>query len=231
VAAALFAAFIVAGCVLGRTQLEWFALATAALALAAILSYSAFFYHYPDFPAPWLAIVAGVTAGQAAGLLPRWYRAGAVTVVALAMAAVCTLQLVEVSRIQLPPGGEAFTSAIPPGACVFADQVSFLIAADRFTAAEPGCPVVIDALATTLSLTHGVSVQAGADSDQQAVTAWENIMSGAQYLWFSPSYQLRIPRPPAFWTWVWKYYTRIVDVDGSVPGYGQLFVRRLNSPL
>ena len=225
-AALLFAAFIVAGCFLRRTQLEWFALATAVLALAAILSYSAFFYHYPAFPGPWLAIISGVTAGQFAGLLPRWYRAGAVAAVALLMAAVCALQLTEVSRIELPPGGAEFTSAIPAGACVFADQVSFLIAANRFMATEPGCPVVIDSLATTLALTHGVSIQAGADSDLQAVAAWENIISRAQYLWFSPSYELRIPRPPAFWTWVWKYYTRIVDIDGSVPGFGQLFVRR-----
>jgi hypothetical protein len=225
-AALLFAAFIAAGCLLHRTPLEWFALATAVLALAAILSYSAFFYHYPAFPGPWLALIAGVTAGQFAGMLSRWYRAGAVAVVALAMAAVCALQLTEVSRIELPPGGAEFTSAIPAGACVFADQVSFLIAANRFTASQPGCPVVIDSLATTLALTHGVSVQAGADRDLRAVTEWENIMSGAQYLWFSPSYELRIPRPPAFWNWVWKYYTRIVDVDGSVPGYGQLFIRR-----
>jgi hypothetical protein len=225
-AALLFAAFIASGCFLHRTQLEWFALATAVLALAAILSYSAFFYHYPAFPGPWLAILAGVTAGQFAAMLPRWYRASGVAVIALAMAAVCALQLTEVYRIKLPPGGAAFTSAIPAGACVFADQVSFLIAANRFTAAEPGCPVVIDSLATTLALTHGVSIQAGADHDLQAVAAWESIMSRAQYLWFSPNYELRIPRPPAFWTWVWKYYTRIVDVDGSVPGFGQLFVRR-----
>ena len=42
-----------------RTPLEWFALVTAVLATAAIMGYSAFFYHYPDFPAPWLAITAG----------------------------------------------------------------------------------------------------------------------------------------------------------------------------
>ncbi len=52
-----------------RTPLEWFALATAALATAAIMGYSAFFYHYPDFPAPWLAIAAGTAVGSLACLL------------------------------------------------------------------------------------------------------------------------------------------------------------------
>jgi glycosyl transferase family 87 len=225
-AALLFAALIAAGFLLRRTQLEWFAFATASLALAAILSYSAFFYHYPAFPAPWLAIIAGVTAGQFAGMLPRWFRAGAVAVIALVMAAVCALQLTEVAQIKLPTGGEAISSAIPAGACVFADQVALIIAANRFTATEPGCPVVIDSLATTLALTNGVSIQAGANSDLQAVTAWEKIMIRAQYLWFSPSYERRIPRPDVFWSWVWKYYTRIVPIDGTIPGFGQLFERR-----
>ena len=39
--------------------LEWYALGTLACTVAAVLAYSAFFYHYPDFAAPWLAISAG----------------------------------------------------------------------------------------------------------------------------------------------------------------------------
>jgi len=50
-----------------RSHLEWFALGTAAVSSAAILGYSAFFYHYPDFPAPWIAIAAGGAVGALAG--------------------------------------------------------------------------------------------------------------------------------------------------------------------
>ena len=49
-------------------HLDWFSLATAAFAAALILGYSAFFYHYPAFVAPWLALVAGRAAGGLAGL-------------------------------------------------------------------------------------------------------------------------------------------------------------------
>ncbi|HEY0938106.1 MAG TPA: glycosyltransferase family 39 protein, partial [Trebonia sp.] len=66
-AAAAGIALIAAGYLRGlrqRTLLEWFALGTAVLATAAILRYSAFFYHYPDFPAPWLAIAVGAAAGS-----------------------------------------------------------------------------------------------------------------------------------------------------------------------
>ena len=34
------------------------------LATAAIMGYSAFFYHYPDFPAPWLAITVGAAVAE-----------------------------------------------------------------------------------------------------------------------------------------------------------------------
>ena len=47
----------------GPGPLEWYALITLAAALASVLGYSAFFYHYADFPAPWLAITAGYVAG------------------------------------------------------------------------------------------------------------------------------------------------------------------------
>ena len=43
--------------------LRWYALGTLGATLAAVLGYSAFFYHYADFPAPWLAVTAGYACG------------------------------------------------------------------------------------------------------------------------------------------------------------------------
>jgi hypothetical protein len=54
-----------------RSPLDWFALAVAAVSAAAVSLYSAFFYHYPAFPAPWLAIALGTAAGAAAGAASR----------------------------------------------------------------------------------------------------------------------------------------------------------------
>ncbi len=45
------------------SPLEWFALASCLSAVAALLAYSAFFYHYADFVAPWLALSVGCAAG------------------------------------------------------------------------------------------------------------------------------------------------------------------------
>ena len=47
----------------GPGPLEWYAFGAMACTVAAVLAYSAFFYHYPDFAAPWLAISAGYAAG------------------------------------------------------------------------------------------------------------------------------------------------------------------------
>ena len=54
-----------------RSPLDWFALAVAAASGVAVSLYSAFFYHYPAFPAPWLAIALGTAAGAAAGAASR----------------------------------------------------------------------------------------------------------------------------------------------------------------
>ena len=52
---------------------------------------------------------------------------------------------------RLDPGFSASQLAtirrvIPPGSCVLADQVSYLVAVDRFTSDVPGCSQMIDGL-------------------------------------------------------------------------------------
>jgi hypothetical protein len=185
-----------------RSHLEWFALATAVAASAAIMSYSAFFYHYPAFPAPWLAIAGGAAAGALAQALTRTERTrraltAAVTVVVLAVAA---LEVIQVNGVYVQ-GNPYVADTIPAGACVVSDQVSVTIAADRFIAASPGCPDVVDSLAQTLALSHGVSPAGGAGSKPQVVTAWEAIFSKAQFVWLTGGYQSRIPWTPQLNAW------------------------------
>jgi alpha-1,2-mannosyltransferase len=232
----VLAAVIAAGFLVGRrdtTTAEWFALATSIMALAAILGYSAFFYHYPAFPGPWLAIIAGVALGHLCGLLSVTLRTAATGLVAVVLAAVAILQLTEVAQVTVPTGIGQIDALIPPGACVVSDTVSFTIAANRFTAAKPGCPVVIDSLATTLVLTHGVSVQGGADKDASAVTAWRDILLRAQYVWMSTNHWRRIPfgwNTPQ-WTWFTDHFRQIAPAAPAgqnstyLPDFGQLFER------
>jgi alpha-1,2-mannosyltransferase len=216
-----------------RTHLEWFALGTAALACLAILSYSAFFYHYPAFPAPWLAISAGAAAGALASRASRargshqetqaegvteaaraarpgqGRRAGrwGTAVVAVVVAAVALVELVQLSAVRVQ-GNPGVASVIPAGSCVISDQVSMTIAANRFTTA-PGCPDVVDALAQTLVLSHGASPAGGAGKQQAVVAAWESIFSQAQYVWLTSGYQARIPWTPQLNAWFHEHFHEV----------------------
>jgi hypothetical protein len=219
-----------------RSQLEWFALAVAVMASVAVSAYSAFFYHYPDFPAPWLAIAFGAAAGSFAGAAGR-IAAGpmrvsplgrlvavlagsagriAVACVAIILVAAAALQARELSGQSAPPSPQAVGKLVPAGACVYTDQVSFIIAADRFTASRPGCPDVLDSLAQTLVLSNGVSVPGGAGDIAAVTHGWRSILDRAQYVWLSQGYQARIP-----WTsGTHRWFTGHFRLVRSFPGYG-----------
>jgi hypothetical protein len=224
-AAAVGIAFIAAGYLRGlreRTPVEWFALATAVLATAAILWYSAFFYHYPDFPAPWLAIAVGAAAQSLACLikgterparLARRVAAAAIAVVILAIAGVEARELAP-AHVAASPAN--ISALVPAGSCLVADQVSFAIAANRFTAPSASCPDVVDSLATTLALSGGVSPQGGAGQAPDVVAAWEAIYSKAQYAWVSAGAQARIPWTGDFAAWFASHFHPLV----AYPDYG-----------
>jgi alpha-1,2-mannosyltransferase len=208
------------------SPLEWYALVTAAAAVIAVLSYSAFFYHYPDFAAPWLALTAGGAAGVLARAFPgrvplRNAAAAAVSVVILAVA---VFQVHEVSGLRAPdiyPN----KALIPAGACVVTDEISMVISANRFTAARPGCPDVIDSLAVTLVLSNGVSVQGGASALPDVVAAWESIFGKAQYVWLSPTNTRRIPWTPALSSWFTTHF-QLLRTQGK-HGLGRVYQRVL----
>jgi len=231
-AAAIGIVLIAAGYLRGlrdRTPLEWFALATAVLATAAILRYSAFFYHYPDFPAPWLAIAVGVAVGSLACLIQgtqaptRAARRVVAAVIAVIIVGIAAAEARELAPAHVPASPAAAAALIPPGSCLVADQVSFAIAANRFTAPSAGCPDTIDSLATTLALSGGVSPQGGAGQDATTVAGWETIFSQARYVWLSGGVSARIPWTPALKSWFNGHFRVLAEF----PDYGAstLYVR------
>jgi alpha-1,2-mannosyltransferase len=231
-AAAAGVALIAAGYLHGlrqRTPLEWFALVTGVLATAAIMGYSAFFYHYPDFPAPWLAIAAGAAVQSLACLirgtapkarLARRVLAAAVAVVILAVAGV---EARELAPARVPASPSNVSALVPAGSCLVADQVSFAVAANRFAAPSPDCPDLIDSLAATLALSGGVSPQGGAGHAPNVVAGWEAIFGRARYVWLSGGAPARIPWTPALQAWFSSHFRLLADY----PGYGasKLYVR------
>jgi hypothetical protein len=195
------------------SPVEWFAIGTAVLASAAIVSYSAFFYHYPDFGAPWIAIAAGGAFGVFTVPRLRRFARGVTGAVAVAVVLLAAFEAREIAGLAAPdiyPN----QAVIPAGSCVVTDQVSLTIAADRFTSARPGCPDVMDSLAQTLVLSGGVSVQGGAARLPKVVSAWQATLGAADYVWLSPNNWRRIPWNHQLRAWFAANFTKLPGRDG-----------------
>ena len=231
-AAAVGIALIAAGYLRGlrqRTPLEWFALVTAVLATVAIMGYSAFFYHYPDFPAPWIAITAGAAVQSLACLIrgpagrARLARRVLAAAVAVIIVAIAGIEARELYPAHAPASPANVSALVPAGSCLVADQVSFAIAANRFEAPGPGCPDLVDSLAATLALSGGVSPQGGAGRAPNVVAGWEEIFGHARYVWLSGGASQRIPWTPALQSWFSGHFRLLA----AYPHYGasNLYVR------
>jgi alpha-1,2-mannosyltransferase len=203
------------------TPLEWLSLATAVIASAMIIGYSAFFYHYADFPAPWLALSLGGAAGALAG--HRRWSLVVVRVFATVIVVVAVVQIRQMYPLR-HSGAETVAHEIPPSACVVTDEVSLSIAADRFTDLPPGCPDIIDSLADTLVLSNGVSVQGGAQNMPSVVAQWQTWFSKADYVWLSPDQgsRRRIPWTVGLSDW---FNVNFVKVGAYSRATGQLYRR------
>jgi alpha-1,2-mannosyltransferase len=203
------------------TPLEWLSIATLMISSVMIIAYSAFFYHYADFPAPWLALTVGSAAGALAG--HRRWSLVVVRVFAVVIVLVAVVQIREVYPVR-HSGAENVAAEIPPGACVISDEVSLQIAADRFTNLPPGCPDIIDSLAATLVLSNGVSVQGGAKKMPAVVARWQTWFSEADYVWLSPDHgsQRRIPWTTGLSDW---FNVNYVKVGAYSKATGQLYQR------
>jgi len=208
------------------TPLEWLSLATAVVAVAAITLYSAFFYHYADFPAPWVALTLGGAAGALAG--HRTWTTIAVRVFAFVIVVVAIVQVREMYPAQAH-GAEAISHVIPPGACVVTDEVSMSIAADRFAGLPAGCPDIVDSLASTLVLTHGVSIQGGASTMPTVVAQWKTWLGDADYVWLSPGHgsRKRIPWTLGLSAWFNTHFVKIGTYSATT---GQVYQRVGYSP-
>ena len=104
------------------------------------------------------------------------------------------------------------------------DEVSLTLAANRFST-QPGCPDVLDSLATTLVEDNGVSVQGGAKASARAVAAWTWIFGHAQYVWLSPDSDRRIPWTHGLEQWFARHFKRVTVHRGLGQVYRRPVVR------
>jgi hypothetical protein len=197
------------------SPLEWYVLVCCLGAVAAVLAYSAFFYHYADFVAPWLSMSAGCAARALCAALagrPR-VRRSLIAVAGVLILGLAAFQARELSGLRAP-SIYPDQAAIPAGSCVVSDEVSLTIAANRFST-RPGCPAVLDSLATTLVEDNGISVQGGAKSSARAVAAWHWIFAHAQYVWLSSDSDRRIPWSNALSQWFDHHFKRLKVLGGT----------------
>jgi hypothetical protein len=135
--------------------LEWFGVCATALVVVAFMWVPGFFLHFPAFLPPFLALAIVLPASRLLTAQPFAHRIGAARGPRRAAMVVACLVIVVFAVItgsadaSLTPrvGARAIAAvrrAVPPGACVLTDQVSFTIAADRFFSSVPGCSQMID---------------------------------------------------------------------------------------
>jgi hypothetical protein len=114
--------------------------------------------------------------------------------------------------LRVPPRAiAAVQQAVPPGACVLTDQVSFTIAADRFDSAVPGCPEWIDPLLTDYALSSGRDGLNGAGRVPAVAAIMRNAFDHATYVWLAGTYnRRRIAWTPALRAYFDHNFTRLL---------------------
>jgi alpha-1,2-mannosyltransferase len=183
--------------------LEWFGVASAALVVVGFMWPPGFFFHFPAFLAPWLALALALPASRLlTAVLPsakklgiadgtRWLAMGAAVVVALVFAVLQARSESTLAPRVRPAAVAAVRRAVPPGACVLSDQASFTVAADRFTSDVPGCSLMIDPLGTDYALSPGRDALNGAGRSAAVESITRYAFDHAQYVWLAGTYNLR----------------------------------------
>ncbi len=175
--------------------LDWFALATAVLVVAAFMWPADFYYHYAEFFAPFLALCVGLPVARLVAGLERAERRPArggrpwLAATAVAVAAITAMTVSQVYHEARAKGSAdqfaALQRVVPPGACVLTDEVSYTIAADRFISDVPGCSQVVDGEGTDLALSDGKNGVTGAGRVPAVQAVWDQALRSAQYVWLS----------------------------------------------
>jgi hypothetical protein len=105
-------------------------------------------------------------------------------------------------------------NAIPPGACVIGDEISFLLTADRFVSNVPDCPLLVDSIGTDYALSHGLQPSTGAAKVKALTDVWKVNLERAQYVWLSGREGHRVPWTPQLRSYLRTHFTRIIPGGG-----------------
>lgn len=168
------------------------AFATSAFAALAFARSPDFYRYYAYIAAASLLLSIGATVGLATSLLRRSWtptsmaaRRGLIVLFALPVV-VATLRVLPHDRERITSylstaedSADMLRAAIPKGSCVAFDEPGPLIAADRFLANDPGCPLIIDPFGTMMALNDG---RIGAPYGEEICRLWTRALDQADYV-------------------------------------------------
>jgi hypothetical protein len=149
---------------------EWFAIGSAVAVGFLLLTPAQFYPHYAVFFAPYLALVVGIAAGI---VFDRRPSRAVLAVAAVALTGLFANQVHVVAVESARDLAPAVDAVIPAGGCALGDSSAYLITADRFVSATPGCTSVADPYGTTISYGGKTAAAAG---------VWQRVFTHVDYV-------------------------------------------------
>jgi hypothetical protein len=204
------------------TRLDWFALGTASLNMAALLAAPNFYPHYAYFNAAFLALLLGVSCDR----LLRWVnhvtrraqRRRDRRVASRLAAAVLVLVVVAVVGGSVRGAGwtqdaydpaPAIARVTPTGACVVADEPALTIVADRFVATSSKCSPIVDSFLAWLAV-DPENPPPSATFHPSLIRMWQRSFSNADYVVLSAD-PFRIPWSAGLIAWFQQRFEPVLS--------------------
>jgi hypothetical protein len=213
------------------SRLDWFALGSAFVTVAAILVAPDFVPHYAYFTAAFLALLLGVSSARLFRAASDWASsrdiaagrmAQAREIVVVFVAVVIAVAFAEGRRlirdqpwrVTLGDPGPPIAHVIPKGACVVTDEPAFTIIADRFVANSGKCPAMVDSYGEWLAADRKHPPPSPGPYNPELVSAWRSWFSAADYVVLTS--QFRIPWTPELRSWFASHFELVSSESARV---------------
>jgi alpha-1,2-mannosyltransferase len=236
IAAYLVAGYLVMSVATRRAPpaLDCYALASLAAVIVMFLLPSEYYAHYAAFAGPFAALALALPAGlhRHAESLNEPGQVIRLAALAVSGAAVATLiatagirQATAEPQLLEPPGTVAAVDRlIPAGSCVITNNPALTIVANRFVAARPGCPPIVDTYGTLLTMTDGRPQTATIATMRAAELTWQDWLQQAPYVWLDTA-DHGLPWINSLYNYLGANFHR-VPLAGDAPALrGGLFLR------
>ena len=203
---------------------EWGALAVFVVVFIGMFESAVSNPRYSYFPFSFLALLLGICAGRVYGaLVPcmgvhvsstrgglgrfgKLVAAGGAVAVAIFFVSQGTAYGHSYLAEASDPSAQ-IDSVIPAGACVVSDYYVDLLAANRFTSVQPGCPDVVDPFGMYLAEDDGNPPHVASSFPVAFVLQWFSYLQAAQYVELKGPFNNEIPWTRTLIYWFQSSYT------------------------